>query len=197
MDSKHNSQNFASLKGHLLVSMPQMDDSRFHKSVIFIGAHDNRGAMGLTINKPLQTIAFRDVLEQVGVIPERPLDAYINGMDVRAGGPVEEAHGFLLHSADFRQKDTILIDDFFGISGTVDSLRTMVSGYRPERMIFALGYSGWSAGQLEQEMQDNIWLSVPASPELVFNTDPENMWENAFAILGISPGLLSASAGRA
>ncbi len=197
MDSKLNSSSFASLKGHLLISMPQMDDSRFQKSVIFIGAHDSRGAMGLTINKPLQTIAFADVLDQVGVMSERPLDPYIRSMGVRTGGPVEESHGFLLHSADFRQKDTILIDDFFGISGTVDALRTMVSGYRPERMIFTLGYAGWSAGQLEQEMQDNVWLSVPASPELVFNTDPDNMWENAFAILGISPGLLSASAGRA
>lgn len=197
MNNKDNSSPFQSLKGQLLIAMPQMNDPRFHKSVIFLGAHDTKGAMGMVINNPLPAPDFADVLKQVGISPERPLDPVLMNMEVRAGGPVEGVHGFLLHSADFSQKDTIHIDDLFSISGTIDSLRAIVSGYRPEKMLFTLGYAGWAAGQLERELQDNVWLTVPATYELVFSTRPRDMWEKAFTAIGINPGMLSSVAGRA
>lgn len=197
MIEKDQSHSFASLKGHLLIAMPQMNDPRFHRAVIFIGAHDPKGAMGMVINNPLPSPDFADVLRQVGVVPEKPLDESLKKMPVMAGGPVEGIHGFLLHSADFSQKDTIHIDDLFSISGTIDSLRAIVGGYRPEKMVFTLGYAGWSAGQLEKELQDNVWLSVPASHEIVFNTRHDEMWENAFAVIGIKPGMISGISGRA
>jgi putative transcriptional regulator len=197
MTAKDNSRTFSSLKGHLLLAMPQMNDPRFHRAVIFMGAHDPKGAMGMVINNPLPSPDFADVLRQVGVVPEKPLSQDLKNMPVMAGGPVEGIHGFLLHTADFTQKDTIHIDDLFSISGTVDSLRAIVNGYRPEKMIFTLGYAGWSPGQLEKELQDNVWLSVPASHEIVFNTRPDEMWENAFAIIGIKPGMISGLSGRA
>lgn len=196
MDSKLNSFS-PSLKGSLLLAMPGMDDPRFRKSVIFLAAHDQKGAMGISINQPLATLDFPNVLAQVGIESEKISDTALKAVSVGIGGPIEPAHGFLLHSADFSQKDTIQIDDLFGISGTVDSLRAIVSGYRPQKMLFALGYAGWAEGQLEQEIQDNVWITVPANHEIVFNTDPDHIWEKAFAALGVSPSMISISGGRA
>lgn len=192
-----NFQDFFSLKGHLLIAMPQMNDPRFHRSVIFVCVHDKKGAMGMVINKPLPSPDFTDVLKQVGISPEKPLDKKISEMPVLSGGPVQNISGFLIHSADFSQKDTIIVDDNFSISGTVDSLRSIVSGYRPEKMLFTLGYAGWGAGQLEKEIQDNVWLTAPAGHEIVFDTAHDDMWEKAFSIIGVSPASISGFSGRA
>ncbi|PZQ46477.1 MAG: hypothetical protein DI551_05075 [Micavibrio aeruginosavorus] len=197
MSDKHNSSAFSSLKGQLLIAMPQMNDPRFHHAVIFMCVHDKNGAMGMVINQPLPSPDFEDVLKQVGIASERPLDEKIRQTPVLAGGPVQGVHGFLIHSSDFTQKDTIHVDDLFSISGTVDSLRAMVGGYKPDKMLFTLGYAGWGPGQLEKELQDNVWLSAPASYEIVFNTPANQMWENAFALIGVNPVMLSGVSGRA
>lgn len=197
MIQKIDSENFSSLKGQLLIAMPQMNDPRFHRAVIFMCVHDKKGAMGMVINHPLAAPSFTEILAQVGVHSEKPLPDAVKNMQVLAGGPVQGVHGFLIHSADFSQKDTIHVDDMFSISGTVDSLRTIVNGYRPEKMLFTLGYAGWGEGQLEKELQDNVWLTAPASYEIVFNTPSSEMWETAFAAIGINPGMLSGVSGRA
>lgn len=197
MTKQDSPENFSSLKGQLLIAMPQMNDPRFHRAVIFMCVHDQKGAMGMVINQPLQSPSFIDVLAQVGVHSEKPMPDNIMNMPVLAGGPVQGVHGFLIHSADFRQKDTIHVDDMFSISGTVDTLRTIVSGYRPEKMLFTLGYAGWGAGQIEKELQDNVWLTGPASYEIVFNTPSNEMWETAFAAIGVNPVMLSGLSGRA
>lgn len=197
MNAQDSSTHFTSLKGQLLIAMPQMNDPRFHRAVIFMCVHDQKGAMGMVINHPLPSPSFAEVLAQVGVSTEKPLPDSVKNMPVLAGGPVQGVHGFLIHSADFSQKDTIHVDDMFSISGTVDSLRTIVNGYRPEKMLFTLGYAGWGAGQLEKELQDNVWLTAPASYEIVFNTPLDEMWETAFAAIGVNPGMLSGMSGRA
>ncbi len=197
MNQNHNSANFHSLKGHLLLAMPQMNDPRFHRAVIFVCVHDEKGAMGMVINNPLASPNFADVLAEVGVSSEKPIEQKIKSMPVLAGGPVQGVHGFLIHSSDFSQKDTIHVDDLFSISGTVDSLRAIVNGYRPEKMIFTLGYAGWGPGQLERELQDNVWLTASAGHEIVFDTRADDMWEKAFSILGIAPGMISTMSGRA
>lgn len=158
--------------------------------------HDSKGAMGMAINNPLPSPDFKEVLHQVG-LAGRPIDPKILQTPVLSGGPVQGVNGFLIHSSDFSQKDTIVVDDQFSISGTIDTLRTVISGYRPEKMLFTLGYAGWSAGQLEKELQDNVWLTAPASHEIVFDTPAYDMWEKAFAIIGVSPGTLSGVSGRA
>ncbi len=197
MNTKHNSDSFHSLKGQLLLAMPQMNDPRFHRAVIFVCVHDEKGAMGMVINQPLPSPDFGEVLSQVGISPDRVLDPGIRDMPVLSGGPVQGVHGFLIHSSDFQQKDTIHVDDLFSISGTIDSLRSIVGGYRPDKMLFTLGYAGWGPGQLEQELQDNVWLSAEAGYEIVFDTPAEEMWEKAFSVLGISPGMISSLSGRA
>lgn len=197
MNTKHNSDSFHSLKGQLLLAMPQMNDPRFHRAVIFVCVHDEKGAMGMVINQPLPSPDFGEVLSQVGISPDRVLDPGIRNMPVLSGGPVQGVHGFLIHSSDFQQKDTIHVDDLFSISGTIDSLRSIVGGYRPDKMLFTLGYAGWGPGQLEQELQDNVWLSAEAGYEIVFDTPSEEMWEKAFSVLGIAPGMISSLSGRA
>lgn len=195
MDAKNNSS--LSLKGHLLLAMPRMGDPRFHHAVIFMCVHDEKGAMGITINQTLPAPDFPGLLTQIGIVPDGPLNPRFTTMGVLSGGPVEGVRGFLLHSGDFKQKDTIVIDDQFGVSGTLDSLREAVSGAPPEHMVFTLGYAGWGAGQLESELQDNAWLTVPATHDLVFHTAPDDMWEKAFATLGVKPAMLSAAYGTA
>ena len=197
MSQNYNSSFSAALKGQLLLAMPQMNDPRFHRAVIFMCVHDEKGGMGMVINNPLPSPDFGGVLSQVGVSSDKPIDRKIMNMPVLAGGPVQGVHGFLLHSSDFSQKDTMHIDDMFSISGTVDSLRAIVNGYRPEKMLFTLGYAGWSAGQLEKELQDNVWMTAPAGYEIVFDTKPEDMWDKAFSSLGVNPGMLSGISGRA
>jgi putative transcriptional regulator len=185
-----------SLKGHLLLAMPRIGDPRFHQAVIFICVHDEKGAMGIGINEKLAAPDFESLLDQLGIVPHREIPAQFEKMPIIAGGPVEGVRGFLLHSSDFHQKDTIEIDDQFGISGTIDSLRAALS-IPPRQMLFALGYAGWGPGQIEQELQDNAWLTVPATYELVFNTRPEDIWEKAFSAIGISPSMLSGLYGTA
>jgi putative transcriptional regulator len=192
-----NEHDSSFLKGQLLIAMPQMNDPRFHRAVIFLCVHDQKGAMGMVINHPLPSPSFMDILSQVGVTTDKVLPDSVKNVPVLAGGPVQGVHGFMIHSADFTQKDTIHVDDMFSISGTVDSLRTIVGGYRPEKMLFTLGYAGWGAGQLERELQDNVWLTTQANHELVFNTPANEMWETAFASIGINPGMISGMSGRA
>lgn len=174
-----------------------MNDPRFHHAVIFMCVHDQKGAMGMVINHTLPSPSFPEILAQVGVSSDKPLPDSIKSLPVLAGGPVQGVHGFLIHSADFSQKDTIPVDDMFSISGTVDSLRTIVNGYRPEKMLFTLGYAGWGPGQLERELQDNVWLTAPASYEIVFNTPANERWETAFAAIGVNPAMISGLSGRA
>lgn len=196
MDVHHNPRA-SSFKAHLLLAMPQMGDPRFHHAVIFLCVHDEKGAMGLTLNHPLHSMTFPSLLEQLGLSPDHDLDTDLKNMPILSGGPVEDIRGFLLHTPDFRQKDTIIVDEQFHVSGTLDSLRAVMNGERPEDMIFALGYAGWGEGQLEQELQDNAWMVVPATQELVFKTAAEDMWEKAFATLGVNPAMLSGVSGNA
>lgn len=187
----------SSLKGHLLLAMPQMSDQRFHHAVIFVCVHDDKGAMGITLNNPMPSPDFKNLLTQLNIMTEKPLDPSIGNMPVHAGGPVETVRGFLLHSTDFSQHDTIEIDEHFSISGTLDTLKALVNGERPEHMLFALGYAGWGKGQIEKELQENAWLTVPASYDLVFQTPAEEMWERAFGTIGVNPAMLSGIGGRA
>jgi putative transcriptional regulator len=177
----------------LLIAMPSLDDGFFSRSVVYICAHSAAGAMGIVINQRLPDVGFGDLLSQLK-LPQSPLLAE---PIVHFGGPVETGRGFVLHSADFMREDTVRINDSLCITGTVDILQAIAAGKGPARSIFALGYAGWSAGQLEAEMQANAWLTVPADDELIFGTALDNKWEKALGRLGINPLTLSAEAGHA
>ena len=183
------------LAGRLLLAMPAMGDPRFHKAVIYMCAHDENGAMGLVINHTLPGIDLSQLLQQLHIPPgaqNKTLES-----PVMSGGPVETARGFVLHSNDFQQSDTIRIDNHFSVTGTIDALKAIASGDGPENMLFILGYAGWSPGQLDTEIQQNAWLVADPDPELIFGAAPDEKWTRAVKKLGVDPGMLSGDAGRA
>src|SRR5688500_1945565 len=178
--------------GQLLVAMPQMQDPRFAKSVIYLCAHTPEGAMGLVLNKLVDSITFPDLLEQLSIEPA------ISGEEIRVhfGGPVESGRGFVLHTADYQREGTLPINSGIALTATVDILRDMARGAGPRQTLLALGYAGWGPGQLDAEIQANGWLQVPADEQLVFGQELEAKWELAMAKLGIDFGLLSSDAGH-
>jgi putative transcriptional regulator len=179
--------------GQLLVAMPQMQDPRFAKSVIYLCAHTPEGAMGLVLNKLVDSITFPDLLEQLSIEPA------ISGDEIRVhfGGPVESGRGFVLHTADYQREGTLPINSGIALTATVDILRDMARGAGPRQTLLALGYAGWGPGQLDAEIQANGWLQVPADEQLVFGQNLDAKWELAMAKLGIDFGRLSSDAGHA
>ena len=149
--------------------------------------------MGLVINKTLDSIDFRKLLGQLDITP----GASTPKIAVHFGGPVENQRGFVLHSSEYRHDETLMIDERVGLTATLDILRALARGDGPERSILALGYAGWGPGQLETEMHDNAWLSVPFDDELMFRVGHEQKWERAFNSIGVDLSVLSGSAGRA
>ena len=181
------------LVGQFLVSMPAMGDPRFESTVIYMCNHAADGAMGLIINRPIEDLAFRDILAQLDIKPSRGCD----DIRVHRGGPVETSRGFVLHSADYKRDGTLIVADDIALSATTEILRAIAVGDGPTRSLMALGYAGWGEGQLDEEIKRNAWLSVPADPDLLFSEDLSSKWVRALAILGINPAMLSASAGHA
>jgi putative transcriptional regulator len=186
-----------SLTGKLLLAMPSMGDTRFQKAVIYLCAHDANGAMGLVINHKVPGIDLGQLLSQLNIAPAGKPGAEPDKIPVLSGGPVESARGFVLHSNDFQQADTIKIDDHVSVTGTIDALKAIAGGQGPENMLFLLGYAGWSPGQLDKEIQENAWLIAEADPRLVFDADSAQKWEKAVAAIGIDPAMLSGAAGHA
>ncbi len=179
--------------GQLLIAMPMMEDPRFAHSVIYMCAHNADGAMGLVVNKELESLSFSELLEQVG-IDVQPPEKQIR---VHFGGPVETGRGFVLHTADYDQGGTLTVDDAFAVTASIDILRDIVSGTGPGRSLLALGYAGWGPGQLDAEIQANGWLHAPAEPSLVFAADVDAKWQKAIAALGIDPTMLAGQSGHA
>jgi putative transcriptional regulator len=185
--------NDSTLTGQLLVAMPHMADSRFARTVVYLCAHSAEGAMGLVVNRLIDSLSFHSLLDQLGL--EANGDAL--EMPVHFGGPVESSRGFVLHSADYIQDSTLVIDEDIALTATIDVLKAIASGDGPKERVLALGYAGWGAGQLDAEIQANGWLMVPADHELVFGLNNDTKWERAMAKIGIDLSLLSTEAGHA
>ena len=181
------------LCGQFLIAMPNMPDERFAKSLIFMCEHGPDGAMGIVVNKAIPSVSFTELLEQLGVAQSAPTDA----IRVHFGGPVETGRGFVLHSPEFSLEGTLPVVDGVSLTATVDILRAMAAGGGPRSTLMALGYAGWGPGQLDQEIQQNGWLTVAADPSLLFDQTLDTKWERAIAALGVSPAMLSSEAGRA
>lgn len=192
---------FDNLEGHLLIAMPGMTDERFMRAVIYICSHSADGAMGIVINKPASDLRLPDLLVQLGIISDDDairLPGALERMPVLMGGPVETSRGFVLHSPDYRvAQATLPVDRKICLTATIDILRAMARGDGPRDAVLALGYAGWSPGQLENEIQRNGWLNCPADPAVVFEQDAHEKYDRALRLLGIDPALLSSSAGHA
>src|ERR671912_923345 len=189
------------LDGQMLVAMPGMLDERFARTVIYLCAHSPEGAMGIVVNKPAADLSMPDLLVQLDIIPETDLirlPRRVGRMQVLMGGPVETSRGFVLHSPDFYiDQSTLPIDEGICLTATVDILRAIAKGEGPHSAVLALGYAGWSAGQLESEIQANGWLHCPADPGLIFDPSLDLKYDIALRKIGIAPAMLSSEAGHA
>ena len=188
------------LDGQFLVAMPGMADERFARSVIYVCAHSADGAMGIIVNKAATDISMPDLLVQLDVAPEADairLRERVGHMPVLMGGPVDAKRGFVLHTDDFHiDQSTLIIDDGICLTATVDILRAIAAGDGPANAVLALGYAGWQAGQLENEILANGWLVCPADPDLIFHTALDTKYERTLRNNGIDLAMLSVSAGH-
>jgi len=189
------------LDGQLLIAMPSMGDPRFSRAVIYMCAHSADGAMGIIINHRAPNISFGELLDQLNIAPHKEritLPRMSAAMAVYLGGPVETGRGFVLHSSDYFSEDsTLAIEQGVCLTATIDILKAIAQGRGPTRAVLALGYAGWSPGQLETEIQSNGWLHCPADPDLIFDEDLENKYSRALGKMGIDLSHLVSDAGHA
>lgn len=184
------------LEHQFLVAMPDLDDPNFSRGVTLLCQHNDDGALGLTINRPAD-LTLNDLFDQMGVDNHNP---EAGTQMVFEGGPLHRERGFVLHEsgADDPQWDSSLaVGRGLRITTSKDILEAIAEGRGPKRFIVALGYAGWGAGQLEQEIRENVWLNVDAKPEIVFDAPVDKRWEQAVATLGFSAASLQPSGGHA
>ncbi len=179
--------------GMMLIAMPSMADTRFTRSVVYVCSHSAEGAMGLVVNQVIDQLRLPAVLQQLGIKSE----GLAEDQPVHLGGPVESNRGFVLHSADYQLESTLLIDENFALTATVEILRAIAEGNGPSRLVLALGYAGWAPGQLDAEILANGWLIAPGDADIVFGREDETKWHRALAKLKIDPILLSGAVGHA
>jgi putative transcriptional regulator len=180
------------LVGQFLLAMPGIGDARFDKAVIAMCVHDEMGALGIGLGRIVPRISFHDLLGQLNIDPGVAPD-----IPIHSGGPVEPQRGFILHSLDWGGEDTVRVGDRWALSATLDILRAIAAGNGPSRWIVALGYAGWGAGQLEQEMSGHGWFATTGSEALLYECDVKNRWESGFRSAGIDPRLLATGFGTA
>lgn len=182
------------LTNHFLIAMPSLLDPNFSRGVTFLCQHSKEGAMGIMINR-VSPLTVGDVLAQMNLATDLP---QVHHAPVYIGGPVQPERGFVLHDAGAARWDSsFAISDELAVTTSRDILAAMAEGTGPKRAIVALGYAGWSEGQLEQEMLDNAWLTAAANVDVIFDTPPDKRWETAAHRMGIDLSTLSSQAGHA
>ena len=187
------SQDGSYVTGQLLIAMPGMRDERFAKSVIYMCAHSEEGAMGLVLNQRLDSLSFAELMSQLE-LDEKHLS---RDVPVHFGGPVESGRGFVLHTSDYQQDATLEVINGVALTATVEILKAIAQGKGPQKSLLALGYAGWGPGQLDMEIRANGWLQVPSDSEIIFDIEPDTKWERAIQRLGIDPRMLSDEVGHA
>ena len=182
-----------SLNNHLLIAMPGMADPNFNSTVTLVCEHNDEGALGIVINRP-STLDLGGLFQQLSV---DDADERIASAPVLDGGPVARERGFVLHTPSGEFESTVTVSKDIQLTLSRDVIDSLAAGTGPDRSVVALGYAGWDAGQLEQEMLHNTWLTVPATPELIFDVPFEERWASAAESMGIDISKLSPHAGHA
>src|SRR5215472_1615982 len=167
------SQDF--LTNQFLVAMPALEDPNFRESVTFICEHNARGALGIIINRPMNVV-LDDILKQLDLKAEDPA---MGATPVYLGGPVAPERGFVIHEPAGEWDATLKVGEALGVTTSRDVLAAMAEGSGPKKSFVALGYAGWTAGQLEEELKSNSWLSAPADPHIIFDTPVDQRWQAA------------------
>ena len=181
----------SNLTDRLLIATPQLVDSSFSQALVYMCQHGKEGAMGLIVNR-LSDYHLHDLLDQLGLSPGQ-LD---NNPPVHLGGPVNTERGFVLHTNEGKWESSLARGQEVTVTSSRDILKAIIAGQGPQEFLVALGYAGWSGGQLEQEIADNAWLLAPVSREILFRAPVEQRWHAAFAAMGVGSWQLSAQAGH-
>jgi len=184
---------YPNLTNQFLIAMPALADPNFFHSVTYICQHNAEGAMGIVINQPLE-IQLGEVFEQMQIPVDNAATAEQN---VYLGGPVEQERGFILHDAPFDWEASLMVTDSVSVTSSRDILSAMNAGSGPSNSLVALGYAGWAAGQLEDELVDNAWLTGPADTNIIFKMPSEQRWRAAATLAGVDLSKLSDQVGHA
>ena len=190
--STHSDLSQGSLRDHFLLAMPGLKGSSFARSLTYICEHNASGAMGLVLSHRMP-LTLEDIFTQLEIDDL----GKVGSQSVLSGGPVQVERGFVLHRDKSRWQSTLAVNDDVSLTASQDILSALGEGKGPETFLMTLGYAGWEAGQLEQEIADNAWLTMPANPDIVFNTPSDQRWSAAARQLGIDLNLISATAGHA
>lgn len=183
------------LENHFLIAMPHLRDPNFNGSVTYLWKHDSDGALGLVVNRPSKLV-IPDLMDELGITIKDEFMARLQDSSILTGGPVERNKGFILHEAGTEWDYTLAVNDDISLSMSRDILQEIADGGGPSRYLVALGCAGWDAGQLEQEISDNVWLTVPVDTDLLFSTDYDNKASAVAALLGVSMSQLASLAGH-
>jgi len=183
---------FPSLKDHFLIAMPNLMDPNFYHSVTYVIEHNEEGAMGMVINQPLE-VNLGSLFKHLEIETD---DGFLVNKKVMSGGPVQIERGFIIHSPLGDWDSSLIINTEVAVTTSKDILTAISKGEGPEDVEIILGYAGWGAGQLDQEILDNSWLSVPANSEILFHTPTEHRWKAAAQLIGIDISQLSSEVGH-
>ena len=181
------------LTGHFLIAMPQLDDGFCNHAVTYICEHNETGSFGIIINQATD-ITLKEVVMEMHIETD---ESYNDKQTIYIGGPVEQGRGFILHRPVGEWQSSLKVTDNIALTTSKDILTAIVNNEGPDDSIVALGYAGWAAGQLENEMAANTWLSCPADEQIIFDTPVEERWKAAAKLIGIDLSLLSSDAGHA
>ena len=180
------------LTHHFLIAMPSLADPNFHRTVTYLCHHDEDGAMGIVINRPLD-LNLGDMFDHMNIDVGDPV---LKAMPVLQGGPVQSERGFVIHQPSGDWDSVLAVRDEIGVATSRDILTAIASGEGPDQIVVALGYAGWGAGQLERELAENAWLSGPVDSDIIFDQPYEDRWTSAAQLLGVDPAMLSGEAGH-
>jgi len=181
------------LTQHFLIAMPAMVDPHFARSLTFVCEHNDQGALGVVVNRPTE-MNLHALLEQVSIAPE---NEDFKSVPVHFGGPVQVDRGFVLHTPVGDWQSTLAVGSEIGLTTSRDILQAVARGHGPRQMLVTLGYAGWAPGQLEHELSQNAWLTVQATPQVIFELPAEDRLAAAMSLLGIDYAKLSEVAGHA
>lgn len=181
------------LTHHFLIAMPSMADPNFARTLTYICEHNEQGALGVVVNRPIE-MTLEGLFDQVDITLN---DRKWADLPVYFGGPVQVDRGFVLHRPAGTWQSTLTVTDEIGLTTSKDILEAVAQGRGPKQILVSLGYAGWAAGQLEQELGQNAWLTVAADVDVVFDVPPERRFQAAMDLLGIDPTRLSDDVGHA
>lgn len=181
------------LSDHFLIAMPGLGDPNFYQSVTYVCRHDEQGALGIVVNRPLG-LTLAEVFEQMSL---ETRDSALGNQIVLSGGPVQPECGFVVHEGNEAFESSLNISESLALTTSRDVLAAMAEGKGPRRALVALGYAGWDAGQLDRELAENAWLSVPCEPDILFATPLEQRWSAAAELIGVDISQLNFPAGHA